>query len=447
MSVRTSKLSNGVQVATRALGGNRAATNLAAVSVAVRGGSRAEAASGLDARGVTSILACSVLNSSQQRSALRLNRELELLGANARPGMGDVIGARAEREALAYSSVVPADGTGPARLLSLMADAICAPRLQGWEIRDAQAQAASAAHQPSPAQQDEDVLFEEAFRNVGLANSAAASPQEIHAVSTNAVREAAAARFTGSNIAVVASGDVDHDAFVEQVQNAFGYLDAGVEHRGAASPYHGGEVRRSDLGNARFIAAFEGLPLGHADSAALAVLYAALGIQENSHGQGPGRGSSGLLSRFMRNQTTSDVVSLRAFSESFSDTGVFGVAGVGERGTIVELSNAVGGALKAAATSLSDEDIARAKGVAKYSAAWSDADTPLSAGGARAAQALLAGTPIHSAEETLAALDAVSPAQVRALAENIILKGRATIAGFGDVRDSPTREDFEAALR
>jgi len=245
---------------------------------------------------------------------------------------------------------------------------------------------------------------------------------------------------------------VEHNAFADALDKYFVGLPEGVAEVAAGTPsFVGGEsMIRTDGSGLAHVAvglAAPSLGAGHAQVHALGVLQALLG-STGAHGGGAGAARLGpqghsRIARSIHNDAHSFIHSLAAFALPYSDAGLLGVAGAAadhEAGRLVDVM--VGFVKDAAALPISDAELARAKAAYKLRLA-AGAETAEGARDDLGAQLLLAGKRT-ALGETLKAVDAVSAAQVQAVAK-AALASKPAIASIGSLVTMP-RYDVVASL-
>lgn len=424
-NVQVSKTANGIWIASADRGGAAAS-----VGVFVKAGSRYEAVPG-----TSHLLQSLALGSTHVRSAAKVARDVEDMGAR--------LSAHNGREVFAYKGAVLRRGVGD--LLAVVGDAIKAPRLVDYAVKEA---AEALAPLAADLRAEPSVALMENVHAAGfgasspLGRSIYASPEDLEAgaVTAETLTHFLGARFTGRNI-VVAASNVDHESLAKAVEMHFAGINEGVPDTAAAapaSPFLGGECHvRTTAGGAAHVAVALAAPSARAGSAGahvLGVLQALLGASApRSVVAGAPRvspASHARIPRSLHNDAHSFIAQLGAFATPYADAGVLGLAGAAGDHEAGRLVDAMAGFLKdAAALPVSDAELARAKAQYKLRIA-SAAET---AGGARdymGAQLLGSGS-VASVADTLKAVDGVTAANVQALAKEA-LSSKPAIAAIGD---------------
>eukprot|EP01116_Phalansterium_solitarium_P024827 TRINITY_DN920_c0_g1_i2.p1 TRINITY_DN920_c0_g1~~TRINITY_DN920_c0_g1_i2.p1 ORF type:complete len:306 (-),score=66.66 TRINITY_DN920_c0_g1_i2:163-1080(-) len=202
--LQESKLPNGVRVVTVA-----SQVPVAAVGVFVEAGSRYE---NLENSGTFFALKSLAFTSTLNRTALRLAREFEVLGATYSAASG--------REQMLYSSEVQSDKVD--EVVPILAD-VLRPRLTEWEIRDQwhSIEEESRAVQANARTFVFEQVHAEAYRNRGLGQPNYIPESNMHQPSESALKQIVEQYYVPNRLVVAASGGVQHEAFAELVAKSF----------------------------------------------------------------------------------------------------------------------------------------------------------------------------------------------------------------------------------
>ncbi|GKZ26738.1 ubiquinol-cytochrome c reductase core subunit 1 [Aspergillus brasiliensis] len=366
--------------------------------------------------------------STLKRSALRINREVELLG-------GEVSSTHSRENVVLKAKFLSGDLPYFAELLAEVAS-----------------QTKFAAHELS-----EVVLKTLKYRQQALAaNSEAVAVDAAHAVafhrglgesitpsttvplekylSAEALAEYAQQAFAKSNIALVGSGANSADVS-KWVGDFFKAVPSGAQLQSAASKYYGGEQRISTKAGNALVIAFPGSgAFGTSAYKPEASVLAALLGGESSIKWTPG---FSLLA-----QATQGFSQVRASTQNlaYSDAGLFTIALSGKADQIASVGkNAVDLLKKVAAGEVAGEEIKKAVALAKFRALESaqTLETGLEATGS----ALINGSKPYQIGEVAQSIDAVTEAQVQDVAKSF-LSGKASVATVGDLFQLPYGEDL-----
>lgn len=421
-----SKLSNGVKVISV---NNR--SPVATVGVFVNSGTRYETA---DNFGASFFLKHLAQKSTDKRSALRLTRELELLGATLEATHG--------RETAVFSSDVPSDKVHD--LLPILDD-ILHPRIPEWEVRDEQPmvlEAAEKAHNDYKLRAF-DLLHAEAYRNRSLGISLYPSTSFLSNLSDETLLEFVEKNYGANSVAVVGVGAFDHASFSAWAEEAFGY-EKRVHSKKPEAKYVGGDARvpvYSD-GNAYVAVAFEGTGLSGKDAAVFEVLKQLLGHGKHSRHYSVGGGVTGGLNKNVREKSEGKVSEISAFNLNYSDSGLFGVFGVVNGGYVPTYVHSVAKELgKLRAVSSSDLEAAKKRAASSY--VFNDSRKGLSQFYGHQA---LASDKHVTVEEFAQTIGSVTEADVKRVASHVFAS-KPTLVAVGGVDAVPTVEEFQAALK
>lgn len=281
-----------------------------------------------------------------------------------------------------------------------------------------------------------DVLTQTAYRQRGLGSSLFASPAS-PITAGDAVSYGRAA-FAKSNIAVLGTG-VEARKLTSLVQKNFEKVPAsspGGQLKAGPSTYYGGEQRVAHVPahsesarshNGHFFLGFQGGP-----GPEYAVLRSLLG------GQSSVKWSSGLSPLSKISESTRGA-SAEAFNIAFSDSGLVGAYITAPHATLSSVAKQVGEAFKAAASSISSEDLQKAIAKAKFDAA-SALESRETIRDVVGSQLLNNNGQVKSLVDTFEQFDAVKASSVSQAAEKA-LKGKPTTVAIGDVHALPYADD------
>jgi predicted Zn-dependent peptidase len=276
-------------------------------------------------------------------------------------------------------------------------------------------------------------FFEAVFGVHPLGRPIGGSPAAITAVDRGAVWEHYRANYRPQDLVVTVAGAVDHDELVARITAAL--TTAGWDLDAAGAP-----VARRDAGSnaiergnaltivdrpteqANLLLGVQGLAASDDRRAAVTVLNSVLG--------------GGMSSRLFQEvrEKRGLAYSVYSFSAGYSDTGLIGLyAGCSPKrsGDVAELM--LGEFRRLAAEGISDEELARARGQVGGGAALAleDSDSRMT----RLGRSELTFGEFSDLDETLRKLDAVTTAQVRELAEELVARPL-SLAAVGAVKKS-----------
>tara|TARA_R110002094_G_scaffold118985_10_gene114202 strand:- start:900 stop:2156 length:1257 start_codon:yes stop_codon:yes gene_type:complete len=224
--------------------------------------------------------------------------------------------------------------------------------------------------------------------------------------------------YKGENMAVVAAGNLEHDAFVNMVENHFSDLELSRDHEKASAIYSGGEERlERDLEQVNLLFGFDGMSFSDPDYYASQVMSMILG--------------GGMSSRLFQEvrEKRGLVYSIYSYMGSYVDGGTFGIhAGTGPD-QVAELVPVVAGEIHKLASELSEPEVNRAKTQIKAGILMS-LESTTSRMEQLGRQQMIFGRHIPR-EETLEKIDQVDTKAVMNCASRILKAGNLSLGAIG----------------
>ncbi len=268
-----------------------------------------------------------------------------------------------------------------------------------------------------------DVFSEVAFDGQQIGLPILGTPKTVRALDAERLRGFLRREYVANRMIVAAAGAVDHDVVVaEAAKRLEGFASAAPEPRPAAR-YVGGEKRIGQrLEQAHVLLGFQAPSHQEPDFYAAQVFAGALG--------------GGMSSRLFQEvrEKRGLAYAVYTFIWGYSDIGLFGVYfGAGEK-TVGDAMEVTLDCLTSALEDLGEEETARAKAQLKVSLLMAMESS--SARADQMARHLLAYGRLIPADEIIARIDAITPADVRAVGRRI-LATRPTISSIGPVRKLP----------
>ncbi|KAF8426621.1 Metalloenzyme, LuxS/M16 peptidase-like protein [Tirmania nivea] len=400
----------GIKVASRDDGAPT--TSLALV---VRGGSRYETAPGL-----AHALQQFTWKNTNKRSALRVQRESELLGGKIGSSISRenvVLKAQFLRQDLPYFVEAMADVLTSTRFQHYVFSEEVAPTMQ-FDFKKLNA---------NPSRLALEHAFSAAFHK-GLGAPLLATTNKY--VNPGSIEKYASLVYNRSNVALVASG-APHAQLSKWTTELFGDLKTGSKVSGSATKYFGGEARVSSAAGSSYIIAFPGTPSSPNFKAEYKVLTHILG------GETAVKWNSGfsLLSRAVAELPG---VSAVAKQQHFTDAGLLYITVEGPDALLEKAGQAVMKALNDVAK-VSEEEVKKAIAQAKFDV-LSEVEAR-SIGLELVGQSLLQNGTAPQANAIVKAIESVTADSVKKATSNI-LSGRATYAAVGDCHVLPFAEDL-----
>ncbi|KAL6626901.1 hypothetical protein ACP70R_030627 [Stipagrostis hirtigluma subsp. patula] len=418
---RITTLPNGVKIASEASAGPSCS-----VGVYVDCGSVYEAPETI---GASQLLKKMAFTTTTNRSQLRVVREIEAIGGNAK--------ASASREMMSYT--YGSLKTYMPEMVEVLIDCVRNPAFLDWEVKEQimklKAELAEASSNP-------ETLLLEALHSTGysgaLANPLIASESSINRLNTDVLEDFLAENYTAPRIVLAASG-VDHDELVSIAEPLLSDIPNAAGPR-PKSTYVGGEYRRTaDSSSTDVALAFEvpGGWLKEKDSVTVSVLQALLGgggtFSWGRHGKGLHSRLNHLVNEF------DQIKSISAFKDVHSNTGIFGIHTSTDASFVPKAIDLAARELTSLATpgQVDQSQLDRAKASAK-SAILTHLESKASATEDMGRQVLAFGER-KPVEHLLKAIDGVTLKDVTSLAEKII-SSPLTMASHGNVLNMPTYE-------
>ncbi|RAL07306.1 ubiquinol--cytochrome-c reductase subunit 2 [Aspergillus homomorphus CBS 101889] len=372
--------------------------------------------------------------STLKRSALRINREVELLGSE--------VSSTHSRENVVLKAKFLANDLP--YFAELLAEVASQTKFSAHELSEVVLKTLKYRQQALAANPEAvaiDAAHAVAFhRGLGESITPSVTTAFEKYLSAEAVAEFAQQAFAKSNIAIVGSGPNSAEVskwvgqFFKEAPSAGGSSKYHPQ-QSAASQYYGGEQRISSKAGNAVVVAFPGSgAFGTSAYKPEASVLAALLGGESTIKWTPG---FSLLS-----QATQGFSQVRASTKNlaYSDAGLFTISLTGKAEQIASAGkSAVDTLKKAAAGEVASEDVKKAVALAKFRALESaqNLETGLEATGA----ALINGSKPYQISEVAQSIDAVTEAQVKEVAKSF-LSGKASVTAVGDLFQLPYGQDL-----
>jgi predicted Zn-dependent peptidase len=401
-AVRRTVLPGGLRVVTESMPTVRSATFGIWVGVGSRDESR-------ELAGATHYLEHLLFKGTPRRSALDISGELEAVG-------GEFNAFTAKEYTCYYARVLDTD-------LPLAIDVICDIVTSALiAAEDVESERGVILEEIAMTEDDPTDQVHEEFTyallgDVPLGRPILGTPDSVNALRRDAIAGWYRRRYTAPNLVVAAAGNLDHDAVVDLVRQAFsaaGALgDAGAR---PAGPRIGGTApdTRADIRVLNRATEQANLVIGVPAMARtddrrypLGVLNAALG--------------GGMSSRLFQEvrEKRGLAYSVYSFASHFAETGMFGVYAGCQPGRLTEVLSICRDELaKVAADGIDDEELARGIGQLRGSMVLGLEDTGSRM--SRVGKSELVYGELLSVDAVLAKITAVTPADVRAVAADVL---------------------------
>lgn len=267
----------------------------------------------------------------------------------------------------------------------------------------------------------DDIIFDEyyetAYPGQGLGAPILGRPEIVAGMSREALMDYVQTFYGPGQIVVSAAGNIEHEAFVAEVESLFTALPGKPLNRPPPARYTGGEIRTNrELEQAHIVLGFEGLSRLDPQFYAAQALSAILG----------GGMSSRLFQEIRENRGL--VYSIYSFHSGYSDAGNFGIyAGTGPE-SLPELIPAVCNEVGRIAGDVTETELARAKAQMKASLLMAR-ESMMTRADQQAKHLLQRGEILNIASLT-AKIDAVDVTALQSVAKRIFTT-KPTLAALG----------------
>ncbi|MCA1941513.1 MAG: insulinase family protein [Caenispirillum bisanense] len=402
MSISVTTLPNGLRVCTDRVDTVQTVSLGAWVDV----GTRHEPA---EINGISHLLEHMAFKGTETRSAKAIAEEIE--------NVGGMLNAYTSRENTAYYAKVLKEDAGLAT--DIVADILQHSVFDAEELAREQAVVVQEINQAEDT--PDDIIFDHwqaaAYPDQPLGRPVLGTEEIVTSLTRDTLIDFMRKRYTAPHIVLSASGNIEHDAFVDMVAKAFEHLPTSAGAAEEDATYTGGEYREDrDLEQAHVVLGFDGVRYDDPDFYGIQVLSQLLG--------------GGMSSRLFQEirEKRGLVYSIYSFTWSYRDSGLFGIyAGTGEK-EVAELVPVMTDEILKVGQSVDAAELARAKAQLKAGMLMGMESTSNRC--EQLARQLLAfGRPI-SVEEMAAAMDAVTVEDMTRLARRMV-QTPLTLAALG----------------
>ena len=403
MSVEVARLPSGLVVITDAMPHLESAS----LGVWVGAGSRDERS---DEHGISHLLEHMAFKGTTRRTARQIAEEIEAVG-------GDLNAATSAETTAYYARVLRADVP---LALDVLSDILTDPAFDPDELRREQnviVQEIGAA-EDTPDDLVWDRLQEVAFAGQPIGRSILGTRATVRSFDRARLSAYLSRNYRGPDMVIVAAGAVEHAAVVSEVERRFASFVGPAAPLPEPARFIGGSrIERRELEQVHVALALQGLPQRDPDLYSLQVFTSILG-----------GGMSSRLFQEVREQRGL-CYAIYAFHSPYADSGMFGLYAGTDADDVAELMRVVVGEIHAAAETISDAEVARAK--AQMKAGLLMALESSSARAEQLARQIIAwGRPIPL-EEIVAKVEAVTLESTRAAGRAVIARGRPALAALG----------------
>lgn len=419
MSVRTTRLDNGVRVVTAEMGH----VETAALGVWVKAGARDERT---DQHGLSHLLEHMAFKGTSRRNAREIAETIESVG-------GD-LNAATSHETTAYYARILKDDMPLA--LDILSDILRDSQFDADELKREQhviVQEIGAALD-DPDDLVHDLLQEAAFGDQPIGRPILGTTETVNAQSPESLRAYLGEHYRAPGMIVGAAGAVDHDAMVEMTARLFGDFQADPGEQTSQARYTGGERRAErDLSEANLLFAFRAPAFVDDDFYAARIAASVVG----------GGMSSRLFQRVREERGL--CYAIYAFNWAFSDVGLFGVSAATGPDDLEELIDVTTRELALAIDDIDDTEVARARAQLKAGLLMSLESCAVRA--EQIARQSLFLDRVVEMDELISRIDAVDTAQVKHILARMVFDTPPTLAAVGPVEKLETAADLQERLR
>ena len=407
--VELTELDSGLRVVTEAMPSVRSVT----LGLWARTGSRDETP---DQAGVSHFLEHLLFKGTERHSAIALSELFD--------GMGASTNAATSKESTHLHARFLDEHTADA--FDLLAEMMLAPALPSGEI-DSERQVVLeeiAMYEDEPQDRVHDVLAEAVFGDQPLGRRILGDAGVIASIPRSEIASYHRGRYVAPGLVVAAAGHLEHDRIVALARER---LPAPAQPLSVAAASNGGTAQRfrflpKETEQYHICFGGPGIPRGDDRRYALALLDAIFGGSISSRLFVEVREKRGLA------------YSVGSYAEQYADTGMVGIY-VGTRAdNVAEACQVIGAEVaRLHAEGVSAEELARGKEHVKGRMVLGLESTSARMG--RIARGILFGVPLHSIDEMLARVDAVTADEIAELAAELYDPAGLSAAGIGADED------------
>jgi predicted Zn-dependent peptidase len=403
MSVEVTRLPSGLTVVTDSM----PHLQTASLGVWVGSGSRDEEP---NEHGISHLLEHMAFKGTKRRTARQIAEEIEQVG-------GDLNAATSSETTAYFASVLKTDMPLAVDVLS---DILANPTFDAAELKREQNVIVQeiGASEDNPDDLVFDYLQSTAFPNQPIGRPILGTRQTVCSFREQNLRAYLARNYRGPDMVVAATGAIEHGAVVAEVERRFGDFNGPAAPEPQPARFGGGtRLEARDLEQVHIALALEGLAQKHADYFSLQVFTIILG----------GGMSSRLFQEVREKRGLCYTIS--AFHAPYADTGMFGIYAGTDSADVKELMKVVVDETAAAAGSIGEAEVNRAKAQIKVSLLMA-----LESSGARArqlaSQILTYGRPLP-VDEIVSRIESVTVESTRAVGAALMARARPAIAALG----------------
>ncbi|WP_299141383.1 pitrilysin family protein [uncultured Tateyamaria sp.] len=415
MTTRTHQLSNGFRIVTEDMPGLASAS----IGIWVGAGARHEAS---DQNGIAHFLEHMAFKGTKRRSALEIAEAIE--------DVGGYINAYTSREVTAYYARVLQNDVPLA--LDVLADILLNPVFDQTEIETERGVILQEIGQALDTPDDVifDWLQEQAYPEQPLGRTILGPSERVSAFGREDLSRFIGQHYGPEQMILSAAGAVDHDAIVRLAEELFGDLARRQQLEADTAQFSGGEIRQTKtLEQAHFALAFESPGYRDPNIYTAQIYASALG--------------GGMSSRLFQEIREHRGLCYTIFAQAgaYADTGMTTIYAGTASDQIADLATITVDEMKRAADDMSEAEVARAR-VQMKAGLLMGLESP-SNRAERLARLVQIWDRVPALDETVAMIDAVTVADVRAYAEHIAGTAPMAMALYGPVDHAPSRATLQ----
>ena len=419
MSVEVTRLPSGLTVVTDSM----PHLQTASLGVWVGSGSRDEQP---QEHGIAHLLEHMAFKGTGRRSARQIAEEIEAVG-------GDINAATSVETTAYYARVLKANMP---LALDVLSDILANPTFDAAELAREQNVIVQeiGATEDAPDDLVFDFLQAIAFPDQPMGRPILGTPESVCGFKSQHLRGYLSRNYRGPDMVIAAAGAVEHGEVVAEAERHFAQFNGPAAPAPLPARFGGGErLQARDLEQVHIAVALEGLPQRHPDLYSLQVFTNILG--------------GGMSSRLFQEvrEARGLCYAIYAYHAPYSDTGMFGLYAGTDASDTGELMRVVVDEIAAAASGITEEEVARAKAQMKAGLLMA-----LESSGARAqqlaSQIYAYGRPIPL-EEIVGRIDGVTVESARAAGTALLARARPAVAALGPGKGLESAATIVESLR
>ncbi|MBU2982958.1 insulinase family protein [Lentibacter algarum] len=414
MSIQTHSLPNGFRIVTERMPSLKSAS----VGVWVTAGGRNER---VEQNGIAHFLEHMAFKGTAKRSSLEIAEVIE--------NVGGYINAYTSRETTAYYARVLAEDVNLS--IDVIADILLNPLFEQKEIDVERGVILQEIGQALDTPDDVifDWLQEQSYPDQPLGRTILGPAERVNSFTEADLRQFVSEHYGPGNMILAAAGDVNHDEIVAQATELFGHMPASQSPSETPALFQGGERRVvKDLEQAHFALAFEG-PNYRDDAIFTAQLYASV----------LGGGMSSRLFQEVR-EKRGLCYTIFAQAGAYGDTGMMTIYAGTSGDQLGQLAEVTLAEMARAASDINDNELARARAQMKAGMLMG-LESPSNRAERLARMVQIWGR-VPDISEVVQKVEAVSTADVRAMAAHMARDARSSLALYGPVENAPSLQNL-----